>query len=114
MYRYLHMSSEFLKLELPIITTVNQPQWTIEFWILLPWKQSAGDILTILFNDGNKYIYKESSARFLEYTYPSGTTTSVFTSTLTALDYRKSLWKPFRLTYTSASQIVTLDNLSAT
>lgn len=102
-YRYLHMSSEFYKLELPIITTANQPQWTIEFWILLPWKQAAGDILTVLFNDGNKYKYKELSSGFLEYTYPSGTTSIVFTSALSTLDYTKSLWKPFRLTYTSAS-----------
>ena len=108
------MNSEFFKLELPIIIAANQPQWTIEFWILLPWKQPAGDILTILFNDGNKYLYTESAARFLEYTYPSGTTSSVFTSALTTLDFSKSLWKPFRLTYTSASQVVTLDTLVAT
>ena len=108
------MSSEFYKVELPIITTANQPQWTIEFWILLPWKQPAGDIMTVLFNDGNKYNYKELSNGFLEYTYPSGTTSIVFASSLSTLDYSKSLWKPFRLTYTSASQVVTLDTLSAT
>lgn len=108
------MSSEFNKVELPIITTANQPQWTIEFWIFLPWKQPAGEIVSILFDDENKYKYKELSNGFLEYTYPSGTTSNVFASSLSTLDYTMSLWKPFRLTYTSASQVVTLDTLSAT